>query len=483
MVKKVAIYARVSTLEQAEEGYSLEEQVSKLTKYAEVQDWKVSKIYRDGGFSGANTERPELQNLIADATLKEFDIVLVYKLDRLSRSQRDTLYLIEDVFNKNDISFVSLSEAFDTSTAFGKAMIGILAVFAQLEREQIKERMTLGKLGRAKSGKTSSWSRAPFGYRFNEKRELELDPIQAPIVKKMFENYLNGMSVTKIWKTLNEEGHIGKDVKWSYRTVSAVLQNPIYAGYTKYKGQLFEGIHEEIISKEMYEKVKLELEERRKKVYSETNNHQPFQTKYMLSGMVRCKNCNSMLAIRLNSKRKDGTRSIYYKCLGQIKYKKQKTNPIRTNYANPCDWDIIYRKEDLEKAVIDELEKIRKNPSLIYKQAKKQKDITEIDSEKINKEISLINNKLNKLLDLYLENELSKEEYTNRIGKLQLEKNILADRLKSKDNKSVEELVEYTKTLEFDLHDLSEEDQKIVVKKLVSKVLVEKNKIDIYLRF
>ncbi|MGC4441164.1 recombinase family protein, partial [Streptococcus suis] len=83
---------------------------------------------------------------------KSFDTVLVYKLDRLSRSQKDTLYLIEDIFIKNDIAFLSLQENFDTSTPFGKAMIGILSVFAQLEREQIKERMMLGKVGRAKAG-------------------------------------------------------------------------------------------------------------------------------------------------------------------------------------------------------------------------------------------------------------------------------------------------------------------------------------------
>ena len=153
-INKVAIYVRVSTTNQAEEGYSIDEQKDKLKSYCQIKDWNVYKVYTDGGFSGSNTERPALEKLIKDAKNKKFDTVLVYKLDRLSRSQKDTLYLIEEVFIKNGIEFLSLQENFDTSTPFGKAMIGLLAVFAQLEREQIKERMQLGKLGRAKSGKS-----------------------------------------------------------------------------------------------------------------------------------------------------------------------------------------------------------------------------------------------------------------------------------------------------------------------------------------
>lgn len=136
-MKKVAIYVRVSTLEQAEEGYSVDEQINKLEKYSEIKEWSVYETYVDPGYTGSNIDRPGMQRLIADAKLKRFDAVLVYKLDRLSRSQKDTLHLIEDVFDKHNVSFVSLNENFDTSTPFGKAMIGILSVFAQLEREQI----------------------------------------------------------------------------------------------------------------------------------------------------------------------------------------------------------------------------------------------------------------------------------------------------------------------------------------------------------
>ncbi|MCC9983335.1 recombinase family protein, partial [Streptococcus agalactiae] len=170
-MNKVAIYVRVSTTMQAEEGYSIDEQIDKLTSYCKIKDWTVYDIYKDGGFSGGNIERPAMERLISDAERKKFDTVLVYKLDRLSRSQKDTLFLIEEVFGKNDISFLSLNESFDTSTAFGKAMIGILSVFAQLEREQIKERMLLGKIGRAKTGKAMMFSKVSFGYTYDKLKD------------------------------------------------------------------------------------------------------------------------------------------------------------------------------------------------------------------------------------------------------------------------------------------------------------------------
>ncbi|MGH2277461.1 recombinase family protein, partial [Streptococcus uberis] len=116
---KVAIYARVSTLNQAEEGYSINEQIDSLTKYCDAMNWEVVRQYVDAGYSGGKLERPDITKLISDAKNKKFDTVLVFKLDRLSRSVRDTLYLVKDVFTENKIGFVSLKENIDTSTAMG----------------------------------------------------------------------------------------------------------------------------------------------------------------------------------------------------------------------------------------------------------------------------------------------------------------------------------------------------------------------------
>lgn len=149
---KVGIYIRVSTQEQAEAGYSIHEQEERLKKYAEINNWIVYKVYSDPGYSGAKLDRPALTEMIKDIEKGKIQKVLVYKLDRLSRRQRDTLYLIEDIFNVHKVDFVSMTEQIDTGSPLGRAMIGILATFAQLEREQIRERMQVGLDARAKEG-------------------------------------------------------------------------------------------------------------------------------------------------------------------------------------------------------------------------------------------------------------------------------------------------------------------------------------------
>ena len=161
---RVAVYVRVSTNEQAEEGHSIGVQTEKLQAYCVARGWEVFKVYTDPGFSGSNMDRPALKSLFSDIESGLINTVLVYKLDRLSRSQRDTLYMIEDVFLAQGVDFISMTENFDTSTPLGRAMIGILSVFAQLEREQIKERMAMGNIARAASGLWRGGSGAPIGY-------------------------------------------------------------------------------------------------------------------------------------------------------------------------------------------------------------------------------------------------------------------------------------------------------------------------------
>lgn len=183
---KVAIYVRVSTLEQVKSGYSIQEQQDRLEAYCKSRDWEIYKTYVDPGFSGADLERPGIRQMVNDGIDKKYNTVLVYKLDRLSRSQKDTLLLIEEVFNKNDISFVSLSENFDTSTSFGRAMIGMLSVFAQLERENIRERLEMGRVARAKEGYYHGGGNyEPLGYTYID-GELVVNEDERGIVEDIF---------------------------------------------------------------------------------------------------------------------------------------------------------------------------------------------------------------------------------------------------------------------------------------------------------
>lgn len=479
MKSKVAIYIRVSTLEQAESGYSVDEQIDKLEKYCDIKDWKVHDLYVDPGYSGSNTKRPAMQRLIEDAKNKRFDTILVYKLDRLSRSQRDTLYLIEEVFNKNNISFVSLNENFDTSTAFGKAMIGILSVFAQLEREQITERMQMGKMGRAKSGKAMSWVRPPFGYLYEEGKYV-IDKLRAPIAQKIFESYLEGMSITKLRDKMNEEGHIGKDIQWSYRTIRQMLDNPVYAGYTKYQENYYKGVHKPIISKEVYDSVQEELDIRQKKAYEENNNPRPFQAKYMLSGMIRCGYCGTPLESVLGNIRKDGTRLKKYQCQNRI----QKRRVTVYNKNKNCDSG-FYQMSDLEKYVIKELEALRMNPNLILELSKSRNE--DNNTELYQERIKVIEKQLSRLSDLYLNDVISLDDMQSKAKKLKEESENLIDKITINNSDKVtskkEKTIEYLKKIDVKIQEEPYENQKAIANALIKRVLVTAEKITIIWNF
>lgn len=473
---KTAIYVRVSTNEQAEEGYSIDEQIDKLKKFCEVKDWQVAGIYKDPGFTGSNVDRPGLKKLIRDVENKKIETVLVYKLDRLSRSQKDTLYLIEDVFGVNDTNFVSLNENFDTSTPFGKAMIGILAVFAQLEREQIKERMAMGKIGRAKSGKAMGWRWAPFGYRYVDSN-YEVVELEAQIVKQIFDDYLAGISITKLKDKMNDEGHIAKEIPWSYRTIRQTLDNPTYAGYTKYKDQVFPGNHEAIVSKEVFDEVQKQLVVRQKEAYAKNNNPRPFQAKYLVSGLVRCGHCGSALGLHQYAKKKDGTRTKIYKC--HSRSKKKHSTMAKADYCPSCD----YQKEELEEAVLSEIEKLRLDPSLM----KSYSTIPEIDDTPLIKRIEELDRKLEKLVNLYLDETLPLDVLNERKETIQKEKKAIEQKLSKEDTKKPElekgEALGILKGLKGSILRLDYEKQKVIVRQLIKKITLKDDEMLIQWRF
>lgn len=476
-MKKVAIYARVSTLEQAESGYSISEQVSKLEKYSEIKDYKIYDTYIDPGYSGSNLERPQMRRLIDDAKLHRFDIVLVYKLDRISRSQRDTLYLIEEIFNKNNIAFTSLNENLDTSTAFGKAMIGILSVFAQLEREQITERMQMGKLGRAKSGKAMGWTRVPFGYTYNPETQIyDIEPFEAEIVKRIFREYLAGQSITKLRNTLNSEGLTGQKKKWAYKTIHDILDQPVYTGMNKYRGKLFEGSHAPIIDKQMFDEVQAELQKRQVEAFKASNNPRPFQSKYLLSGFIRCGYCGAPLEVSISTL-KDGSKRYRYKC---------KNRAHHNIYAHDhpgierCT-SKSYLMEDLERVVLEEIEKLQLNPSLV-----KGKSLHkgEINTEAVQARIALLNKKLTKLSDLYVNDMISMDGLKDQSEPIKEEIKQLENKLQAeKEKPEVSKAVDWIKNNQILINSLDYETQKIIVRMLIERISVTAEKVKIFWRF
>ena len=197
----VDLYIRVSTTEQAEEGYSVGEQEARLRSYCEAYGYMINAVHIDPGYSGATLDRPGINKIINDVRSGYVKKVIVWKLDRLSRSQKDMLVLLEDVFLKNGCNFISLMESFDTATPFGRCIVGILAAFAQMERENIKSRMMMGKHAGLKEGRYFS-SRAPIGYQWqiqpNGKLALIVDPYTSKAVRDMFRLYASGKSESAV---------------------------------------------------------------------------------------------------------------------------------------------------------------------------------------------------------------------------------------------------------------------------------------------
>lgn len=470
---KVAIYIRVSTTSQAEEGYSIEEQKDKLTSYCHIKDWSVYNVYTDGGFSGSNTKRPAMEQLIKDANKKKFDTVLVYKLDRLSRSQKDTLYLIEDVFIANDIAFLSLQENFDTSTPFGKAMIGLLSVFAQLEREQIKERMQLGKLGRAKSGKSMMWAKTSYGYDYHkETGALTINPVQSLAIKFIFEQYLAGRSITKLRDDLNEK--YPKDIDWNYRAVRLILANPVYCGYNQYKGQVFPGNHEPIITEEDFNKTQEELKIRQNTA-AEKFNPRPFQAKYMLSGIAQCGYCGAPLTITLGTKRKDGSRNIRYQCKNRFP---RTTRGVTTyNDNKKCD-SHFYEKADIEEKVLNQISKLQNDTSYLDELFSDEQD-NGIDRDSYQKQIEELTAKLSRLNDLYIDDRITLEELQRRSAEFTLMRGMLEAELENDQALKQQERKDDMRQIlnRGDVLSMDYEGQKVVVRALINKVQVTSEEI------
>lgn len=276
--KKAALYIRVSTDAQYEEGYSVEAQKLKLEQYCALHDIVNYEFYIDGGWSGSNIDRPEMKRMIEEITAGKVGAVIVYKLDRLSRSQKDTIILLEEVFDPNDCNFISLNENFDTTTPYGKAMIGILSVFAQLERENIKERTRMGMQERVKSGYWMGGGRVPFGYDYDSNKDILVPNEHAEDVRQIFDLYLQGYSTTQLAKMFDVAGD---------RHITNILDRVTYLGKINFNGEILDGLHEPIIDEQTWNLVQ---EERRKR-----STKGIVTSSYLLTGLIYCGKCGARM--------------------------------------------------------------------------------------------------------------------------------------------------------------------------------------------
>lgn len=286
-------YCRVSTEEQStDEHYSLDNQEKKAKEYAKLKNWRIVKTRKDVA-SGKDTNRSGFQELVQAVKSKEIDLVLVYRLDRLSRNVRD-IYDMLDLMKEHDVAFVSITEGFDTTTAMGRAMLGVAAVFAQLTREMIAENVRDGLLRRAESGKWNGpkWN-PPYGYNYVVGGTIEPHPEEAEVVKQIFRWFTRDKWGTKkIARVLNSQQvsrNRGGTGQWYQAKVWNIVQNPVYAGYLAAGDKLVVGDHVPLIDEQTWALAKETAAAR--KIQAPRTKASP----HLLSGLVRCGKCNRML--------------------------------------------------------------------------------------------------------------------------------------------------------------------------------------------
>lgn len=228
---RVAIYTRVSTEDQAKEGFSLGAQLERLRAYCQAREWTIAAEYVDDGHSGRSTHRPAYQRMMTERD--RWDTLLVAKMDRIHRNSKNFMAMMEELASGSK-EFASMTESLDTSTAMGRFVMDIIQRIAQLESEQIGERVYVGMRQKAKDGKGAMGSPSPFGYRYRDGR-LELAETEVPVVRRIFEAYIGGCSLPRLVQELSQDGlRTRAGAAWSPSTLSRMLRNPLYAGVLRW---------------------------------------------------------------------------------------------------------------------------------------------------------------------------------------------------------------------------------------------------------
>ena len=382
---RCVIYTRKSCEEGLELEYnSLDSQRDACVSYILSQKYNnwllVDKEYNDGGYSGGNLDRPALKELINDITNNLVYIVVVYKIDRLSRSLMDFSKL-SDLFNRHNVSFVSVTQNFDTSNSMGKLMLNILLSFAQFEREMSVDRMRDKLRSQQRKGLWTGGN-IPFGYDVIDKK-LIVNDNEAKIVKFIYDKFIETESINDVMYLTKELNYKSK----SYTTIKKnkikegnyfdrgniyfILTNKTYLGLIENKriNEVYEGIHEVIITEEQFAKVREILDKNRNdkiyynrskkeiitiddRVVVKYNPNRNSNVPYLLKGLVKCKCCNSTLTPTYTTKSDNKRVYRYYKSNKSMKHKTE------------CNIGSI-QAEEIESVVLNEIYKILKSSKVI----------------------------------------------------------------------------------------------------------------------
>ncbi|MFI4912339.1 MAG: recombinase family protein [Sedimentisphaeraceae bacterium JB056] len=408
---RCAVYTRKSTEEGLEQEFnSLDAQRESAEAYIISQKSQglvcLDQHYDDGGYTGGNMDRPALNRLLEDIDNGLVDCVVVYKVDRLSRSLMDFAKILE-VFERKDISFVSVTQLFNTTNSMGRLTLNILLSFAQFEREVISER-TRDKIAMARKRGKYTGGRPVLGYDISPERgKLIVNEAEARTVNQIFEFYLKNRSLlavademeilglkTKAWVTRKGKPRGGEE--FNKKRVQAILKNPLYIGKISYKDKLYDGEHQGIIDKQTFEKTQRILSENRQIIRTD----QPNRHGGLLKGLLKCKACGCGMG-HSTTKKVSGKIYRYYVC----------QNAIKRGW-NKCPHPSLPASE-IERFVIDEVKAVGLDDGLIAEVAEKsiantKQDIKELKSRL--KHLILQSDKENKRLQSMLLSDTTEEQ-------------------------------------------------------------------------
>ncbi len=360
--KRCAIYTRKSHEEGLDQEFnSLDAQRESAEAFIASQrheGWKaLPDRYDDGGYTGSNTDRPALKRLMQDLEDGKVDVVLVYKVDRLSRSLLDFVTVLQ-VFDKHNVAFVSVTQQFNTATPMGRLVLNILICFAQFERENIAERFR-DKMGASR--RRGQWVGAlpPLGYDVDfQAKKLIVNQKEAETVRWIFQRFITLGSAGPVVDELNKKGTSTKARKsrkgnvrgsrrWDKGNIYRILNNRTYIGEVEHNGQVYPGQHERILSADLWDGVHQILSEN----HRARGNRAKAKTPALLKGLVYCSHCASGMAVSFA--KNHGALYRYYRCV-----RSQKQG------ADTCPVSAV-PAGDLEKAVLDHLRKILRTPETL----------------------------------------------------------------------------------------------------------------------
>jgi site-specific DNA recombinase len=321
------IYCRVSTKEQSsEDHYSLDNQEQRCRDYLSMKRWRLHQMRKDVA-SGKNSERAGFQDLLTAIRNDQLDVVLVYRLDRLSRNVRD-IYDFLDLIRERNVGFVSVTEGFDTTTAMGRAMLGVSAVFAQLTREMISENTKDGLLRRAEAGLYTGNTAMLYGYSYDQQKGLLVShETETPVLRQIFDWFTESKwGCVKITKMLNVRRIPSKTGgQWNATTVANILRNPVYCGQVRKGDKIIAGQHEGIISQEQFDAAQAIIQSRAP--LAPRSHRSP----HLLSGIVHCGICGrSFRSHTLTPKNAKGEKGkyLFYRHPNIVKMEKGMCTPI-----------------------------------------------------------------------------------------------------------------------------------------------------------